>query len=430
MGANMRISALLLLVCLCLLSAQASAQTKTLSVSSYGAVCNGTADDTAKFQAAADAAAASYASNRSPVTVTYSGNCVIAGSVRYGSGVHWQGNGGSITVPHGDASPTFFAVNADNVEWDHVDINFAISYGSSNPYASGIGWFASSDTSKHSHVKITNCHVSNSAWGIVVVYNDGTGGLSDVEIAHDTVTSPTTYKNWDGIHVAGAVSNVNIHDNTVTNRGDAALALTSEMTKGKTYTLSGATIENNTASQDLVGIDISGATNTLVSNNVVKATIPAPKATLQNPAFRQIYYFASPVGIHVTGNYFESGNNGGASATVKIDPMNYAGQHSWPPLNSTFEKNTIAGPNAPLYVRGASFTVDGNTFVTGGQFTVDYDGANGVATSDLVIGSNKWLASGTILIGANASLIQNVRLAAQTGAGKVTVINGGNTQKK
>lgn len=103
-------------------ASSASAQTNgVLSVVTYGAVCNGSTDDTAHFQAAAKAAAATYASTGAPVTVIYSGNCVIAGSIRYGSGVHWRGYG-LITVPAGTEYPTFYAINADNVEWDHVDI--------------------------------------------------------------------------------------------------------------------------------------------------------------------------------------------------------------------------------------------------------------------------------------------------------------------
>jgi len=58
----------------------ASAETNgVLSVVTYGAVCNGSTDDTAHFQAAAKAAADTYASTGSPVTVVYAGNCVIGG---------------------------------------------------------------------------------------------------------------------------------------------------------------------------------------------------------------------------------------------------------------------------------------------------------------------------------------------------------------
>ena len=400
----------------------ASAETNgVLSVKTYGAVCNGSTDDTAHFQAAAKAAADTYASTGSPVTVVYAGNCVIGGSIRYGSGVHWRGYG-LITVPAGTEYPTFYAINADNVEWDHVDINFIRPYKSSNPYAAGIGWFANSDSAAHYHVKVTNSRISNSSWGITIVYNNGTGGLTDVEIANTTITSPAPYTNWDGIHVGGAVTNTRIHDNTVTNRGDAALALTSEAGRGIKYTLSGAIIQNNIATQDLVGNDISGATNVVISGNFVQATAPTSRA--QNPAFRQINYLGNyPINIHTIGNYFESGS--GASYTAKIDPM--GDQRSWPPLNSTFEKNVIGGPNNPLYVRGSSIVIDGNTFtLSGGLLTIDYYSPTRVATSDVLIGTNRWLGDAAIFIGGDSSLIRNIKMSPQMATGKTAITNGGN----
>ena len=421
----MKASWKMLFIALAMMTLSAYAQTGVLSVASYGAVCNGTTDDTAKFQAAANAAASSYASTSAPVTVTFAGNCVIAGSISYGSGVHWRGYG-MITVPTGTASPTFYAINADNVEWDHVDINFTNSYGSSNPYASGIGWFASSsDSAAHYHIKISNCRISNSAWGISVFYNAGTGSLTDVEIDHNTVTSPTVYSNWDGIHVDGTVSNINIHDNVVTNRGDAALALSSDLQSGGTYTLSQATISNNVATQDLVGVDISGATNVDVIGNYVRAT--TADAGAQNPAFRQIYYDGVyPINVHTSGNYFENGS--GSSYTAKIDPA-VVPESSWPALNSTFEKNVISGPNNPLYFRGSGLVIDGNTFtLNGGWLFVDYDGSDGVATSNVILGANRWLGNATIYIGGNASLIQNVKMAPQLVTGTTTITNGGNVQ--
>lgn len=404
----------------------AHAQTGVLSVANYGAVCNGTTDDTAKFQAAANAAASLYASTGAPVTVTFAGNCVIAGSVSYGSGVHWRGYG-LITVPTGTATPTFYAINADNVEWDHVDINFTNSYGASNPYASGIGWFSStSDSSAHYHVKISNCRISNSAWGLSVFYAAGSGSLTDVEISHNTITSPTVYTNWDGIHVDGSVSNINIHDNTVLNRGDAAIGLTSDTQNGIGYQLAEATISNNMLTEDLVGIDISGSTNVDVVGNYVRATTAAPASQNQNPAFRQIHYEGFyPVNIHTSGNYFESGS--GASYTAKIDPIMIP-QSSWPSLNSTFEKNVILGTN-PLYLRGSGMVIDGNTFTTSGAWLfVDYDGTDGVATSNVLIGANRWLGNATIYVGGNASLIQNVHLAPQLVTGTTTITNGANVQ--
>ena len=111
--------------------------------------------------------------------------------------------------------------------------------------------------------------------------------------------------------------------------------------------------------------------------------------------------------------------------TAKIDPA--SGQSSWPALNSTFQKNVIGGPNAPLYLRGNSIVIDGNTFLfSGGLLDVDYDSADGAATSNVLIGTNRWLGNAAINIGGNSSLIQNVSMSPQIATGTTTITNGGN----
>jgi hypothetical protein len=418
----------------------ASAQTKTLSVATHGAKCDGRTDDTAAFQAAAAAAASSYSSTRVPVTVTYEGTCLINGSIWVQSGVHWRGSGQirvatqATTPPSGvkphalAAYPTFFAINADDVEWDNVDI-VVEKPGVDHPYASAIGWFAREDSARHSHVRVTNCRISNAAWGIVVFYNDSgsSGSLTDVEISGNTVTSavtpPSVYSklNWDGIHVGGRVTNIKIHNNTVTHRGDAAISLTSE---GKDNVVSQATIENNTASDDRIGIDISGANNVEVVRNVVRASYPENDQTL---AFRQIFYGeVFPINIHTSGNQFESGT-GTSGFTAKIDPA--SGGPSWPPLNSSFENNVIDGPMNPLYIRGNGIVVEGNAFNSRGELHIDYFAQGSrIATSNIRIGTNRWKGDAQIFVGADSALIKDVTVAPQSAAGATKVINERNVR--
>jgi hypothetical protein len=126
--------------------------------------------------------------------------------------------------------------------------------------------------------------------------------------------------------------------------------------------------------------------------------------------------------VRATGNHLESGDNGGISATVKIDPK-VAGQTSWPDLHSTFENNTIDGPNEPLYVRGRGVAISGNTFVRGGTVTLDYDGAGGIASEDITLGPNTWRAPGSINAGAGCSLYRNVRVAQQRASAKLSYRN-------
>lgn len=440
----MKYTAVAIVVTVLLLGFSMSAQTGTLSVTSYGAKCDGSTDDTAAFKSAASAAANFYAT-KGPVTITYAGNCVVNGSVSYGSGVHWRGYG-VITVQTQGSLPTFYAQSADDVAWDDVEIDVT-SPGGDSPNAAGIGWFSNSgDSAQHHHVRITNCQIYNSAWGISVFFNNGPGSLDDVEIVNNKIATPltqtiqayswngATLTNWDGIHVGGTVTNVRIVGNTVTNRGDAAISLTSEINgSSASYVLSQALIASNIVTQDRVGIDIGGATNVNVSGNFVQATAPDPTSSKQNPAFRQVWYGNQyPINIHTVGNYFETGTGAGNSYIAKIDPI-MAMNKSWPALNSTFEKNTIGGPNNSqlLYLRGSSIFIDGNTFTySGGVLFFDYDGTDGVATSNVLVGSNWWFGNATIYVGGGglSNLFQNVKMAPQIATGTVNTINPGNAQ--
>jgi len=392
------------------------------SVLQFGAKCdwNGSkgTDDTAAFRAAATAAANAYKSSGTAQTVTFSGSCVVNGEVAYGSGVHWVGHG-TIIVPQ-QSGFTLHAVNADDVAWDNVNIT-VLKQGTSGAADSAITWFSINDTGSQHKVAVRNCTVKNSDWGIFILYNNGRGSLSDVEIAGNTVSSDAMYTNGDGIHVAGRVSGIRIHDNHIFNRGDAGIGLTSESQGGGVYVLSGAKVWNNVLTNDLVGLDDSGATHVEWTGNTVKATVA--RAGAQNPAFRQIYYGDTyPVGVHTTHNYLASGDNGGVSQAVKIDPK-VTGQKSWPDIASVFEDNVIDGPNAPLYVRGRGIVISGNTFARGGTVSLEYDGAGGLATENVVLGPNKWMAPGSINAGAGCALYKNVRVAPQVSRGKLTYKN-------
>jgi hypothetical protein len=398
-----------------LVSLTSSSLNGELSALGYGAKCDGSTDDTAAFIAAATAANALYVAHGAPIAVTAAGNCVIGGSVTYGNGVQFKGPF-TVTIPV-QTGYTFVAQNADNVAWDGITFNVVSSPGGDFAGENAIQWIdTNADSLAHAHVAVRNCTFINSVWGIYIQYAHGTGSLTDVNISGNTILSPSVYTNGDGIHVDGRVSSVTIQNNRITNRNDAGIGLT---TNGS-YILSGFKVDGNILLDDRVGLDDSGAINGEWSHNYVSSTTAC--SGCQNPAFRQIYFTGYPTGVHTHDNYFQSGANGGSSATVKIDPAQTT-EGSWPNLASTFENNQIDGPNAPLYVRGNGISVSGNSFLTGGAFTLDYDGTNNVATDNITIGTNKWMASGSLVAGAGCALYGSINVMPQQVLGTLTLTN-------
>jgi hypothetical protein len=395
----------------------------TRNILGYGAKCDGSTDDTPAFQLASDAAKTAYTSSGGIQTIVIpSGKCVVAGQVIVYSGQYWTGQG-TVLVPT-QTGHTFYTQNSDNVTFDGINITVTTPM-PGTPDGSAIAWYSVSDSAAHKGFYVRNCHVINSSWGILAYYSSGTGSLSDVDISNNTVTSTTIYTNGDGIHAAGRISGLTIHDNRVINRGDAGIGLTSEVVDGTTYTLSGAKVSNNVLLEDLVGLDNSGATNVEWSGNYVRALTSA--AGISNPAFRSISYpFNSlavySVGVHVFNNYLYNGNNSGHEHVAVFNPL-VTGQSSWPFLGTSFEKNVIDGPNAPLYVRGNGISVGDNTFIKGGDFAVDYDGVDNVGTANVLLGTNKWLAAGSMSFGAGCALYSNISLQPQATFSALTYSN-------
>jgi hypothetical protein len=337
--------------------------------------------------------------------------------------VHWIG-GGKIIVPK-QTGPTFYVTDANDVAFTGNTIS-VVDSGPDSPYNAAIAWFSTaSDSATHHSLSIQNNQIFGSAWGISVFYIAGAGSLTDVQISGNTIASVKTYSNWDAIHIGGNVSNVVINNNHVSGRGDAAIALTSEQRGTVVQTPTMATISNNVLHDNLVNLDDSGAHDTKWFNNRVSADTPCPGS--QSTGFRQIYYFAYPIGAEVHDNSFAPCDNSGASHAVKIDPKT-TGQKSWPDVRSSFTHNIIAGANAPLYVRGVGITIENNTFSSGGVVNLDYDGGDkngdpGVSTANVKFGVNKWLAPGSLHLGAGCGLYSKISVEQQSSSKNLSYDN-------
>lgn len=394
-----------------------------ISVVDYGAKCDGTTNDQAAFQSAVTAANQQYVRTGAVVDVFVPYNCVDGTSggnatITIGSGVYLEGPG-QILVPNQTSGILEFQ-NASNAGVEGLSIVVGSNPGGNNAALYAIGWLQNGSTSEtYSHLVVRRNLISHSNWGILVEYADGVAGdgyLTDVDIEGNTVTSPLTssgfYNDADGIHVAGSVSNVTIAGNRVSNRADAAIALSSELGG---FDLSGASVSGNDLEQDQVGLDDSGGSNIVFSGNHVYANIAT---TASNPAFRSIPYPptapVTPINVQVSGNYFQNGPS--SEFAAKVDDYPTATQ-----TNVTFSGNTIES----LYLRGIGIVVSNNTFlpVTNAKITIDYNATTPVATSNVFIGKNFWLGNVNIGVGANASYIKSVYFTPQSTAGTTTITN-------
>jgi hypothetical protein len=398
----------------------------TVSVSAYGAKCNwngstGT-DDSVAFQAASNAASASYAGNGIPVTITVPNGCTLGTSsghttITVGSGVHWQGPG-SIFVPMQSTNELFLTLSTNDVSFEGLTITMVSNTSGCGPsqnndLCSAIRWNGSSSGTGTAYKKFyaRNNTIINSGWGITVLAQAGLDTLSDIHIDGNTIIESalpvTAYQYADAIHVGGGVSAITISHNMATGRGDAGIALSTEISGSTVRQCQFATVTGNTLYEDRVGIDNSGCSNVQVTGNLVMADI---STSTSNPAFRSIYYNATPVNVNVTGNTFRNYQGTGTDVTAKFDCEGGCGTN----LNSKFTGNKFF----TTYFRGSMIDVSDNTVEAGGAMTFDWDTVNSIGSYYITVGSNGWQNGGTVnFSGTNAGVYFDDFLAPQVGAG-------------
>lgn len=382
-------------------------QTLDVRQAPFGARCdwngNSGTDDTAAFRAAAAAASATYQRTGKAVQIHIGKACELSSTVVFGSGVHWVGPG-TIYVPV-QKQGVLRAQNADDVAVSGITIEVLDqACGSNNASCSAISWEATAqDDRAHSHLTIDHNIIHHANWGVLVGYAAGRGSLSGVEITGNQVDSPRAYMDADGIHVAGRVRDFVIERNTVSNRGDAGIAASSEVPR---FVCSDGLIEDNVLMEDQVGLDNSGCTHTLWRENCVRAeTSPS----VSNPAFRSITYLGLRSSfVTAIGNYLQNAP-GRAEFAMKVDEDARGGDQ-----NIVLRGNTILSPLS-LYLRGAGIRVEGNVFAAySSAVTIDYDGPRMIATDSIFLGANRWAGSGVVQSGSNPSLLTHLTVTPQS----------------
>lgn len=409
-----------------------SSPTLPFNVINYGAVCASGTDDTTAYQAAINAAHGSYASTGQIAKVQV---CPVAqlgtGSgqttINVGSGVLLSGPG-SIKVPAQSTNPLFLLTSTDDDTIDGLNITFTTNLsgcasGVNNAACAVIRYdsAAPGTSAAHRNVTISNNRLINPGWGILIGPQAGTDSLSGIFI-HDNFVgqssacnSSASYQFNDGIHVGGAVSSFVIHDNIINCRGDAGIAVSSELLSGSTLLCHGGTVTGNVVYEGQVGFDNSGCDDLVITGNYAFADISTSNS---NPAFRSIYYSNHlPVGVHVTGNTFQNyqSSPGVPDNSAKFDCGAGTGcgngSGTVNEFFSDFESNVVE----TLYVKGSTVTLANNIFGYGGILTIDVDSANSNNSANIVIGPNNWARVGSIITNSNAAFYPSCFYSPQTG---------------
>lgn len=382
-----------------------------VNVRTYGAACNwngssGT-DDTSAFQSAVTAAHSLYMTNNSPVTVKVSGSCIVNGTVYIGSGVILSGPGEIVVQTQ--TGGTLFWLNADFGGCQDLTLTFTAAAIGNDANVAAISWRNSSnDTTAHKHWHVRNTTIyGNASWGILVdAYQGGiNSSISDVDISGNSVVSPVIATNSDGIHVAGAAFNVTIRGNRVTNRNDAAIAVTSS---AGSVAPQNVIVDDNILTDNKVGLDCSGCQNTIWANNHVTAS-----NTFQgdsDPAARAITFGGiPPLNVKFIGNYLFNTSTGEVAA--KVDQRPFTG-----PTNVEWLDNTIGPRGLLMYANTAS--ISNNTFQSGSSLGVYADPS--INAQNITIGQNFWQGSGTFIANSNPGFYTGNYMTNQVAPGGLT----------
>src|SRR5215469_9444185 len=245
----------------------------------YGALCNGTGDDSKAISAASLSASKYYAKTGSQATVLIpfggNGQCLITHTITYYSGTHFLGSGGTIV---NNTSTAYSFVNAhpgdgdDSTWFDHIRIVQTTS--GSTPGIGYIGGETAGSGGIHHQFWVTDSDIKGSGYAIKVniFYQDDKirHTLDNVVISRnhiwcDLVSGTYDTACRDGINVNGDVTNVTIDSNVIEQRDDAAIAFTSSGGKAASdhpgvqqfLTPTQGTVTNNVTTNVGAGLDFS-----------------------------------------------------------------------------------------------------------------------------------------------------------------------------
>lgn len=239
------------------ISSTASGGSQVINVKDYGAVGNGTTDDTAAINSAI-AALTNYSELYFP-----QGRYKIASGLTTLdslSNVRITGDGVQLYMPTTGAAGNTFAVNSTctNIHFDNL--NFV---GSATTRGNGIHIRLYS-----SYSSVTNCLFSGCSDFAIHVSNNASGYNIGTRIENNTINAPL----GDGIHV-GAASDFLVSGNVIINTGDDAIGIIAD--SASYPPLRGLVTGNHIYNSGSAGIRINEVNDLQVVGNDIHTTVAA-----------------------------------------------------------------------------------------------------------------------------------------------------------
>lgn len=377
----------------------------------FGALCNGTGDDSKAISAASLAASKVYAQTGVQATVVIpkgaNGQCLITHAITYYSGTHFLGSGGTIV---NNTSSVYTFENAhqgdgdDAIWFDHVQIVQTTS--GSRPGVAYVGGEKAGSGGTHHKFWMTDSSIKGSGYAVKlnIFYQDDRirHTLDDVVISRnhiwcDLVSGTYDTACRDGINVNGDVTNVTIDSNVIEQRDDAAIAFTSSGGNSASghpgvlryLTPTGGIVSNNVTRDVATGLDFSGGNTINALNNSCIDSLPNPQSS---PCIRFIHdFYPLPANITAKGGVYRNHPSGADQANVKMDFRGAAEQGSYPVCNCSISGAEMGGL---VYMLGNGFLLKNNRFDSGTNLTISVE--NGNATNAIRLDNNTWLGSRTI----------------------------------
>ncbi len=259
-----------------------------------------------------------------------------------------------------------------------------------NDSASTAVWF-SAESADVWNLCLSFSSIVDSSWGALLRNELGTTSFAyNVRFIGNDVHSTVPNTMADGLHIVGRIKGAVLSANTVQNRGDAGLAVNSSAGND----IYGVAVTGNASVNNLVGVDVSGASYCTVVGNACYSVIDHSGS---NPALRAITYSGRvPQNVTFSSNIAIGNHTTSGEVDVKVTSAGAA-----------VYAHVCDNQLKTFYTDASHVSLADNYFVGNGTASFDNNSGN------IHIGTNTWAAEMDISGPGNPGLAGNVTLKKQ-----------------